>query len=111
MDELEIETRDGALAIRLRVSPGARKARIIGPHGGALKLSVTEPPEDGRANEGVIKLLANTLDIPATNIKITAGHTSRDKRATVRGMSASELRAAIASRPGGLMQSDSSPSY
>lgn len=96
MEELEIETRDGALAIRLRVSPGARKARVLGIHGGALKLSVTEPPEDGRANEGVIKLLANTLDIPATNIKITAGHTSRDKRATIRRTAESTLRGRLA---------------
>ncbi|MCA8946615.1 MAG: DUF167 domain-containing protein, partial [Planctomycetes bacterium] len=50
---LEVETRDGRLYVRLRVSPKAKRDRVNGIHGGALKLQVKDPPEKGRANEGV----------------------------------------------------------
>ncbi|MBX3458394.1 MAG: DUF167 domain-containing protein [Planctomycetes bacterium] len=93
---LEIETRDGVCLLRLRVSPGARKAAIKGEHGGALKLSVTEPPEKGKANEGVVALLADALGIPQRNIEIIAGHTSQDKRVRIAGITEPELRSRLA---------------
>lgn len=96
MNELEIETRDGALTFRLRVTPGARRSRILGTHGGALKLSVAEPPENSRANEGVIRMLAKALDISASQIKISAGHASRDKRVALKGLSQQEVRDRLA---------------
>lgn len=92
--ELEITEQDGRFILRLRVSPGARKARIAGPHGGALKLSVSEPPERGKANEGVIALLAATLGVAERDIEILSGHTSQDKRAAISGFAgtAQELK-------------------
>lgn len=83
--DLDVTQQDGRFILRLRVSPGARKARIAGPHGGALKLSVTEPPERGKANEGVIALLAKALGVAARDIEILSGHTSQDKRMAVAG--------------------------
>lgn len=83
--ELEVTEQAGRFILRLRVSPGARKARIAGPHGGALKLAVTEPPERGKANEGVIALLAAALGLAGRDIEILSGHTSQDKRVAISG--------------------------
>lgn len=84
-DGLEIVRDSGRILLRLRVAPGARRARIAGIHGGALKLSVTEPPERGRANEGVIALIARALALPARNLEIVSGQTSQDKRIAIDG--------------------------
>ena len=69
--------------LRLRVRPGARKNAIVGAHGGALKVSVTAPPERGKANDAVIDLLAEALSLSRGSIEILAGHSSPDKIALV----------------------------
>jgi uncharacterized protein len=89
---LDLEHRDGRVLLRLRVSPKSRKARIAGEHGGALKLHVTEPPEKGRANEGVIALLAETLGIAEREIELVSGHASHDKRVAISGLDEATLR-------------------
>ncbi len=65
--------------LRLRVSAGASRRRILGVHGGALKISVTTPPERGRANKDVLALVAETFGLAASDISIVAGETSPDK--------------------------------
>jgi len=80
---LEITRQAARFVLRLRVVPGARKARIAGPHGGALKVSVCQPPEKGKANEGVIALLAKALGLAARDIEILSGLTSQDKRVAI----------------------------
>ena len=65
--------------MRLRVRAGARATAIVGAHGGALKLSVAAPPEKGKANRAVVRLLARTFDLPESAVAITAGTTSQDK--------------------------------
>jgi uncharacterized protein len=92
---LEISESQGRLLLRLRVSPGARKARINGEHDGALKLSVQEPAEKGKANEGVIRLLARSLDIPEGRIELINGHASRDKRVAIKGTTEDALQALV----------------
>lgn len=69
--------------MRLRVSPGARSDRILGVHGGALKISVSAPPERGKANRAVVDLLATVLGLPRSAVRIVAGESSRDKVALV----------------------------
>ncbi|MBK8205743.1 MAG: DUF167 domain-containing protein [Planctomycetes bacterium] len=68
---------------------------IKGVHGGALKLSVTEPPEKGRANEGVLALLAETLNIPQRQIELVSGHGSQDKRVKIAGLDEVIVRARL----------------
>ena len=65
--------------LRLRVHPKARKNAITGLRGDALKVSVTAPPEDGKANEAVLRVLAEALGIPLSSIELVSGATSRDK--------------------------------
>ena len=78
--------------LALRVQPGARKAGVKGEQAGAIKLAVTAPPEDGRANAAVIELLAELLDIKRKQLELIAGHTSRDKKVLVRGVTLEELQ-------------------
>ena len=84
-NELEITQTAQGLSLRLRVSPKASRDALRGVHGGALKVHVTEPPERGKANDGVVRLLAEVLGLPARDITITAGHASHDKRVLVCG--------------------------
>jgi uncharacterized protein (TIGR00251 family) len=70
----------------LLVQPGARRPRIVGPHGDALKMSVSAPAESGRANEAVLLAIAALFDVPTGAVSLTSGHGSRRKRVFVRGI-------------------------
>ena len=76
--------------LRLRVSPGAGRAEIVGRHGEAWKVRVTAPPERGRANQAVVRLLAERLAIPPSGLKVVSGLSSRDKVVELRGLDAAE---------------------
>ena len=76
--------------MQLRVSPGASRAGIVGRYGDAWKVRVTAPPEDGRANEAVVKLLAEALVLAPRDVAIVAGHTGRDKTVALAGIEPSE---------------------
>jgi uncharacterized protein (TIGR00251 family) len=65
------------------VKPGARKRGILGVHDGALKVTVTAAPERGEANEDVIALLAEALDLPRDAVGILSGAASRSKTIVV----------------------------
>jgi len=82
-DALLLTPTPGGTRLRLRVKPGARTSAIVGVHGGALKLSVTAPPDRGKANDAVVKLLAAVFGLPASAITITAGTASQDKIVTI----------------------------
>ena len=78
--------------LRLRVSPGARANRhgVVGRHGEAWKLRVAAAPEGGKANEAVLRLLADELDLPRSSIALVSGHAGRDKVVEVTGIDARE---------------------
>jgi uncharacterized protein len=76
--------------LEVRVSPGASRAGVVGRHGGAWKVRVTAPPEDGRANAAVVRLLAEVLELSRRDVEIAAGHGSRDKVVSLAGVSAAE---------------------
>jgi len=96
-DALDLTAVAGGTRLRLRVKPGAKKTAIVGAHGGALKVAVAAPPEKGKANRAVVKLLAETLGLPATAVAITAGETSQDKVAVI-SLELSVLRARLQRR-------------
>mgnify|MGYP001180483160 CR=1 FL=1 len=84
---LEITARDDSFILRLRVAPKAARTRISGVYGGALKLSVTEVPERGRATAAVLALLAEQLGLPKRCVRVVSGETSQDKIVAISGFS------------------------
>jgi uncharacterized protein len=72
--------------LTLRVSPGATRPGIVGRHGAGWKVRVAAAPEDGKANAAVVRLLAETVGVPARDVSILAGHTSRDKTVELTGI-------------------------
>ena len=80
----------------VRAQPGARKARVLGEQAGALKVAVTAPPEDGRANKALVELLREVLGIKRSQIELLSGQTSRAKRFLVSGVSATALAEKLA---------------
>jgi uncharacterized protein (TIGR00251 family) len=80
----------------VRAQPGARRDAVLGEQNGALKLAVTAPPEDGRANQALVELLREKLQLRRSQVELLAGQTSRDKRFLIRGLSGEELRRRLA---------------
>jgi uncharacterized protein YggU (UPF0235/DUF167 family) len=72
------------------VSPGARVSHVVGRFGDAWKLRVTAAPERGRANDEVVALLAASLGVPRSDVRLVAGRSSRDKVVEVSRISLAE---------------------
>jgi len=72
--------------LKLRVSPGAGRSAIVGRHGDAWKVRVTEAPERGRANEAVLRLLADALAVPRDHVTLVSGHGGREKIVELTGL-------------------------
>lgn len=86
----------------VKVHPRAKKDAITGVVGDALKLALTAPPVEGRANEACIEFFAKLLSVPRSSVTIAAGQSRRQKVIRVAGMSAvavaEQLRTAATSR-------------
>ena len=86
--------------LRLRVSAGAARARVVGRYGDAWKLRVAAAPEGGRANEAVVRLLAETLAVPREAITLVSGHGGRDKIVELNGIDPSQIERRLTSAAG-----------
>jgi uncharacterized protein (TIGR00251 family) len=89
-----------AARLLLRVSPGARRSAVVGRHGDAWKVRVAAPPEDGKANAAVVRLLADALRLSASDVEIVSGHTSREKTVTLHGIDHDEIDRRLTSATG-----------
>lgn len=76
--------------LRIRVSPGARKTELVGRQGEAWKVRVAAAPERGRANDAVLKLLAERLRLAPAALTLVAGRTGREKIVELRGLGPEE---------------------
>jgi len=76
----------------VKVHPRARKSAITGELGDALKVSITAPPIDGKANEACIEFFANLLKVSRASVSIAAGQSSRSKIVRVSGVTAQQVR-------------------
>jgi uncharacterized protein (TIGR00251 family) len=76
----------------VRAQPGARRTGLQGEQNGALKVAVTAPPEDGRANAALVEVLREELGLKRSQVELVAGQTARDKRFLIRGVSVDQLR-------------------
>jgi uncharacterized protein len=92
---ITIQESHGGVTFAVKIHPRARKNAITGEVGDALKLSLTAPPIDGRANQACIEFFAKLLNLPRSSVTIASGRTSRRKIIRVIGMSAEEIRKRI----------------
>jgi hypothetical protein len=89
---LSIHETTSGVTLTIKVQPRARKNALIGELAGALKIAVTAPPVDGRANDACVTLLAAALKVPRSAVTITSGQSGRVKVIHVRGIATEELR-------------------
>src|SRR5262249_57127453 len=87
------------LVLPVRAQPGARKNGVLGEQAGALKVAVTAPPEEGRANKALLETLRNVLHLKRSQLELLSGETSRDKRFLGPGLLRAELEARLAAPP------------
>jgi len=84
---------DGRITLTLHIQPGAKKTEFAGLHGDALKIRLAAPPVDGKANEALIKIVAETLGLAKSAVSLKSGHTSRRKVLEVDGTSLERIAA------------------
>ena len=81
------------MIVDVRVIPRAQKTELAGTREGAILVRVSAPPVEGAANDAVIALLAERLDIPRRDIRIMSGQSSRHKRIEIVGATPEQIRA------------------
>lgn len=84
-----------SIRLQVKVVPGAKRQRIAGPLGGALKVMIAQPPEGGAANRALCLLLAKHFGVPARQVEVVQGHASAWKTVRVAGLSVEEARARL----------------
>lgn len=91
----------GSIVIRVRVVPGASRPGIVGwQEDGALRARVAAPPEDGRANRALARLLADALGVAPRDVEIVSGAGGRQKTVRIHGVSEAELRERLGTSSG-----------
>jgi uncharacterized protein (TIGR00251 family) len=88
------ETKEG-VAFAIRVLPRSSKCELAGLQGDALKIRITEPPVEGRANEACIRFLASLFRVNKNRIAIEAGHKSKNKQVSIAGLTYRDVRAVL----------------
>ena len=89
-----IPLREGpdGVSFAIRVQPRAGRNAVVGELGGALKIALTAPPVEGRANEACVEFFAGLLGVPRSSVAIASGQSSRNKVIRVNGISGAELK-------------------
>jgi len=73
--------------VKVYLHPKSSKNEILGPFRDGIKVKITAPPVEGKANEGLIRFLAKQWGIPASHIEVVRGHHSREKTLKISGQS------------------------
>jgi uncharacterized protein (TIGR00251 family) len=81
--------------LSVRAQPGARRNGVQGEQNGALKVAVTAPPENGRANAALVELLRDALGVKRSQIELVSGQTSREKKFLIRRIKKAELERTV----------------
>lgn len=89
------------ITFAVKVHPRARKNAITGIVGNALKLALTAPPVEGRANQAVIEFFAELFAIPRSSVTIASGDTSRNKIVRISGRSRAAVEERLSARQTG----------
>ncbi len=89
---VSVHDSSSGVSFAVKVHPRAKKNAVTGKVGDALKVALTAPPVDGKANEACVEFFAKLLKVPRTSVSIAAGLTSRNKVIRVVGLSVTEIR-------------------
>jgi len=87
-----IKNSPNGITFAVKVHPRAKKNAITGEVGDALKVAITAPPVDGKANAACVEFFAKLLNLPRSSVTIAAGQTSRNKVIRVTGLTAQQVR-------------------
>ena len=90
-DSIQLQAVDGGVQLLVRAQPGARSSAMRGVHNGALRVSVTQVAEKGKANKALVGLLAKALKLRKSQIEIIAGATVSQKRFLIHDVTVDEL--------------------
>lgn len=90
------QDKEGSVILAVYIQPRASANRIVGLHGQAIKLAITAPPVDGKANAAVIAFLANFFKLPKAAVTLKSGKQSRSKRFSLSGISMNEAETLLA---------------
>ena len=93
---IPIQQLGGSITFTVKIHPRAKQNAITGEVGDALKLSLTAPPVDGKANTACIEFFAKLLNVARSSVTIASGQSSRNKVIRVVGLTADEVHARIA---------------
>jgi hypothetical protein len=97
---ITIQPHSEGATIAVRAQPGAKKNAVVGEHAGSLKIAVTAPPEEGRANEALIEYLKDWLGVKRSQIELLSGHIHRNKVFLIRGRSVEQMGAILTQKIG-----------
>jgi len=89
---LVIRNSPTGVSFAVKVHPRAKKNAITGQVGDALKVALTTPPIEGKANAACVEFFAKLLNVPRSSVTIAAGQTSRNKVIRVAGLTAQQVR-------------------
>lgn len=94
---MSVELKEDSRGVLLPIlaQPKARRNGLTGVHDGRLRVAVTQPPEKGKANAAIVKLLAKSLGLKRSQIELVSGETSSRKLLAISGLSRDELEARI----------------
>lgn len=81
----------GHCLLALHIQPGAKRTEVVGEHGEALKIRLSAPPVDGKANAALLAFLAEKLRLPKNAVRLHSGQTGRHKRVWAETSAASVL--------------------
>jgi uncharacterized protein (TIGR00251 family) len=84
-----------SLALHLYVQPRASRNRVAGMHGNAVKVCVTAPPVENKANEAVIAFIADLLGVPKSSVSIKSGRQGRNKTVLINNLALKEAQATL----------------
>lgn len=93
---LNLHTSGADLILSVLVQPGAKQDAILGVREGSLKIAVSAPPVEGKANAACRRLLADILRVPVSRVEIIAGAHGRRKRIRIRDTDFNALKATLA---------------
>jgi len=93
---IEILQTPAGLTIGVKAQPGGRANAVRGEHAGALRVSVTQAPEKGKANGAIVEVLCDALGLRRGQIELISGETSAKKKFLIRDIAADDLRSRLA---------------